>query len=90
MGLHSGPVGTSAGRRRVALPRSAGLQHRQIDKPRRGRQYDRRIISEDAENTMGRTPGAKNKTPRELRAEAKRLTEKASYMEKLAKLRKKK
>ncbi|WP_313554941.1 hypothetical protein ACT17Q_15680 [Cellulomonas sp. CW35] len=36
---------------------------------------------------MGRTPGAKNRTPRELRAEAKRLTEKASYMEKLAKLK---
>ncbi|MGW9111848.1 hypothetical protein [Microbacterium sp. NPDC055683] len=38
---------------------------------------------------MARTPGAKNRTPRELRAEAKRLNEKASYMEKLAKLKKK-
>jgi hypothetical protein len=37
---------------------------------------------------MGRTPGAKNRTPRELRAEAKRLNEKANYMEKLAKLKK--
>jgi len=36
---------------------------------------------------MGRTPGAKNKTPRELRAEAKRLTEKAGFMEKLEKLK---
>jgi hypothetical protein len=39
---------------------------------------------------MGRTPGAKNRTPRELRAEAKRLLEKADYMEKLAKLKAKK
>lgn len=37
---------------------------------------------------MARTPGAKNRTPRELRAEAKRLTEKANYLEKLAKLKK--
>lgn len=37
---------------------------------------------------MGRTPGAKNRTPRELRAEAKRLTERADFMEKLAKLKK--
>lgn len=37
---------------------------------------------------MPRTPGAKNKSPRELRAEAKRLTEKANYMEKLEKLKK--
>lgn len=36
---------------------------------------------------MGRTPGAKNRTPRELRAEAKRLNEKARYIEKLAKLK---
>lgn len=36
---------------------------------------------------MGRTPGAKNKTPRELRAEAKRLNEKASLMEKIQKLK---
>ncbi|HPE13486.1 MAG TPA: hypothetical protein PLQ14_15070 [Actinomycetota bacterium] len=37
---------------------------------------------------MGRTPGAKNRTPRELRAEAKRLNEKASLLEKMAKLKK--
>lgn len=36
---------------------------------------------------MGRPPGAKNRTPRELRAEAKRLQEKAKHIEKLAKLR---
>lgn len=36
---------------------------------------------------MARTPGATNKTPRELRAEAKRLTEKAKYKEKLQKLK---
>ena len=36
---------------------------------------------------MGRPPGSKNKTPRELRAEAKRLTEKAKYIERLAKLK---
>lgn len=37
---------------------------------------------------MARTPGATNRTPRELRAEAKRLMEKADYIEKLAKLKK--
>lgn len=36
---------------------------------------------------MARTPGAKNKTPRELRAEAKRLMEKAKYKEKIEKLK---
>lgn len=36
---------------------------------------------------MPRTPGAKNKTPRELRAEARRLEEKAKHIEKLNKLR---
>jgi hypothetical protein len=38
---------------------------------------------------MGRTPGAKNKTPREMRAEAKGLNEKAKLTEKLLKLKKK-
>lgn len=37
---------------------------------------------------MPRTPGAKNRTPRELRAEAKRLTEKANLLEKMEKLNK--
>jgi len=37
--------------------------------------------------SMARTPGAKNKTPRELRAEAKRLNEKASLLEKIQKLK---
>lgn len=37
---------------------------------------------------MARTPGATNRTPRELRAEAHRLLEKADLMEKLAKLKK--
>jgi hypothetical protein len=37
---------------------------------------------------MPRTPGAKNRTPRELRAEAKRLLEKADHLEKTAKLKK--
>ncbi len=37
---------------------------------------------------MGRTVGATNKTPRELRAEAKRLDEKANLLEKMAKLKK--
>ncbi len=36
---------------------------------------------------MPRTPGSTNKTPRELRAEAKRLTEKADLLEKIAKLK---
>ena len=36
---------------------------------------------------MARTPGAKNKTPRELRAEAKRLNEKANLLEKIQKLK---
>lgn len=39
---------------------------------------------------MSRTPGAKNRTPRELRAEAKRLNEKASLMDKINRLKKKK
>jgi hypothetical protein len=42
------------------------------------------------ETLLGRPPGATNKTPRELRAEAKRLTEKAKYIEKVAALKKKK
>jgi hypothetical protein len=42
------------------------------------------------EPNMGRPPGATNRTPRELRAEAKRLTEKAKAMEKIAALKKKK
>lgn len=33
---------------------------------------------------MGRTPGAKNKTAREHRLEAKLHTQKASFLEKLA------
>lgn len=37
---------------------------------------------------MGRTPGAKNRSPRELRAEAKRLNEKANLLERMAKLKK--
>ena len=36
---------------------------------------------------MPRKLGDKNKTPRELRAEAKRLNEKASLLEKIAKLK---
>lgn len=36
---------------------------------------------------MARTLGAKNKSPRELRAEARRLEEKAKYKEKIAKLK---
>lgn len=36
---------------------------------------------------MARTSGAKNKTPRELRAEAKRLNEKATLLEKIQKLK---
>ena len=38
---------------------------------------------------MPRTPGAKNRTPRELRAEATRLLEKADYMGVIEKLKKK-
>jgi hypothetical protein len=37
---------------------------------------------------MARTPGAKNKTPREMRAEAKRLNQVADYKEKIEKLKK--
>lgn len=36
---------------------------------------------------MARTLGATNRTPRELRAEARRLQEKAKYKEKIAKLK---
>jgi hypothetical protein len=35
---------------------------------------------------MGRTPGAKNKTPREMEAEAKRLMEKAKLKRQIEKL----
>ncbi|MDX6286046.1 MAG: hypothetical protein QOG53_1531 [Frankiales bacterium] len=38
---------------------------------------------------MARTPGARNKTPRELEAEAKRLKEKAKLMRKIEALKKK-
>lgn len=38
---------------------------------------------------MARTPGAKNKTPRELEAEAARLKEKAKLMKKIDALKKK-
>jgi len=37
---------------------------------------------------MGRPKGAKNKTPRELEAEAKRLKEKAKLLKKIDKLKK--
>ncbi len=36
---------------------------------------------------MGRPEGSKNKSPRELRAEAARLIEKAKYQERIAKLK---
>ena len=36
---------------------------------------------------MPRTPGAKNRSPRELRAEAKRLNQIANYKETIKKLR---
>jgi hypothetical protein len=39
---------------------------------------------------MARTLGAKNKTPRELRTDAKNLTDKAKYIEKLKKAQEKK
>lgn len=42
------------------------------------------------EAAVGRPPGATNKSPRELRAEAARLIEKAKYIEKLAALKKEK
>jgi hypothetical protein len=38
---------------------------------------------------MGRPPGAKNKTPRELEAEAESLKQKAKLMKKIEKLKKK-
>jgi hypothetical protein len=40
------------------------------------------------EAVVARTPGASNRTPRELRAEAKRLVEKADHIEKAAALQK--
>lgn len=40
------------------------------------------------EAVVARTPGASNRTPRELRAEAKRLVEKADHIEKTAALQK--
>lgn len=39
---------------------------------------------------MARPVGSKNRTPRELRQEAKRLNEKAGYIEKINKLKAKK
>lgn len=39
---------------------------------------------------MPRPKGSKNKTPRELRAEAKRLNEKATFLERLMKANAKK
>lgn len=39
---------------------------------------------------MARTKGATNLTPRELRTKAKHLNDKASWLEKLAKAKKKK
>jgi hypothetical protein len=39
---------------------------------------------------MARTKGSKNKTPRELEAEAKRLAEKAKLKKRIAKLEEKK
>ena len=39
---------------------------------------------------MARPKGSKNRTPRELRAEAKRLEQKASLLDRIAKLKKKK
>lgn len=50
--------------------------------------YDLLIIFYPRRATMGRTPGATNRTPRELRAEAKRLEEKASHIEKTEALKK--
>jgi len=40
------------------------------------------------EAAVPRTPGAKNRTARELRADAARLTEKAKYLDKIEKLKK--
>lgn len=37
---------------------------------------------------MPRAPGAKNRTPRELKAEAKRLNEKAKLLERMERLKK--
>lgn len=52
--------------------------------------YDISMVqSNRKEVTMPRPKGSKNKTPRELRAEAKRLTEKAKLLEKIEKLKQK-
>jgi hypothetical protein len=48
------------------------------------------FLNQKLEAVMARTPGAKNRTPRELRAEAKRLNEKATLLEKINLLKKKK
>jgi len=39
---------------------------------------------------MGRTPGAKNRTPRELEAEAKRLAKEAKLKKQIEELKQKK
>ena len=49
--------------------------------------YDINIQIAKEEAAVGRTPGATNRTPRELRAEAKRLMEKADHIEKTADLK---
>ncbi len=41
------------------------------------------------ETALGRPLGSTNKTPRELKAEAQRLLEKAKYIEKIAALKSK-
>jgi hypothetical protein len=53
-----------------------------------GTSYDIFIITTQKEAVMGRTPGATNKTPRELRAEADRLRERADHIDKTAELKK--
>lgn len=46
------------------------------------------MINHPKEAAMARTPGATNRTPRELKAEAARLLEKAAYLERIEKLKK--
>lgn len=50
--------------------------------------YDKGTIDLAKGISVARTPGAKNRTPRELEAEARRLLEKAKHMREIEKLKK--
>ena len=90
-GKHNGTCGCQTDEKRRAdtelrwLIRRFALQLRLLTR-RADYKYRTNIISHIEGDAMGRTPGAKNRTPRELRAAAKYLNEKADFLERIAKL----